>query len=271
MTQIPDKHFVFVAGAHRTGTSSVHAALRAHPDISGFKETGKPEDEGQHLQSLFPTARQFGGPGRFAFDPASFMDETHPLATPENAAKLCSDWRKHGDLNKEHLLEKSPPTIVRTRFFQALFPRTSFVVIRCHPIAVAYATLKWCPASIFFLVEHTLRYYEPFYEDKQRLKNLFVLRYEDFVERPNEMLRRLPAFVGVAEHSSPLDIDPTSNHKYFARCQQDLDSLWMQRFTMARAYADVFEHRMSVFGYGLDAIENVSLVDWINSGSYDGR
>src|SRR2546421_6400768 len=146
------KRFIFIGGVHRSGTSLLHEMLRSHPAASGFAHTGVPMDEGQHLQSVFPPAKAFGGPGRFGFDPNSFMDEKHSLATRENAAKLWREWAPHWNTAKGVLLEKSPPNLVRTRFLQALFRESSFITILRHPIAVAYATQKWCNTSISSLV-----------------------------------------------------------------------------------------------------------------------
>ena len=62
----PGHLLVFVGGLHRSGTTPLARALSAHPDISGFSNTGVPEDEGQHLQDVYPPAYVLGGPGRFA-------------------------------------------------------------------------------------------------------------------------------------------------------------------------------------------------------------
>ena len=60
-----EHRFVFLAGLHRSGTTLLARLLAAHPEISGFSGTGEPADEGQHLQSVYPAARVYGGPGRF--------------------------------------------------------------------------------------------------------------------------------------------------------------------------------------------------------------
>jgi hypothetical protein len=132
----------FIAGLHRSGTSLVHQILRDHPDVSGFRNTGVPKDEGQHLQTVYPPARSFGGPGRFGFDPGSYLDETSPLCTPAHAERLWREWSPHWDLSRPVLIEKSPPSLLRTRYFQRLFPASRFIVIVRNPIVVAMATRK---------------------------------------------------------------------------------------------------------------------------------
>jgi|TARA_R110002072_G_C7978872_1_gene535977 hypothetical protein len=265
MLEVPDNHFVFVAGTHRSGTSLLHTALRAHPEISGFSNTGKPMDEGQHLQSVFPAAKRFGGPGRFAFDPASFMNESHPLATRDNAMKLFSDWSSHWDLRMHYLIEKSPPTIIRMRFFQHLFPNSSFVVILRHPVAVAYATLKWCPSSAFSLIEHTLRCYEGLLADKSRIRKLIICRYEDLVANPQHLLARIHTFLGVNKHQPRLEIDTQSNQRYFARWKPDFESLDRLQGVQPGRFKETLGPRLCALGYLIDSVDQFVDVPWIDT------
>jgi len=166
VTNVPgDKKFVFICGLHKSGTSILFRSLRQHPMISGFAKTGVPEDEGQLLQSVFPPAKAYGGPGRFGFNPDSYLDERSSIVTEENAKQLFADWSRYWDTSKPVLLEKSPPNVVRTRFLQALFPNSFFVVILRHPVAVAYATQKWRPKDVEFLLRHWLVCHERFEAD----------------------------------------------------------------------------------------------------------
>jgi len=120
--------FVFLGGLHRSGTTLLARLLAAHPEVSGFSETGVPADEGQHLQTVYPPARAFGGPGRFAFRGESHLTESSPLVSEENARRLLADWGRHWDMTKPVLVEKSPPNLIRMRFLQALFPEAVILV-----------------------------------------------------------------------------------------------------------------------------------------------
>ena len=53
-------HFVFVNGLHRSGTSILYRLLSAQLNFSGFSETGVPEDEGQHLQTVYKLQNMVG-------------------------------------------------------------------------------------------------------------------------------------------------------------------------------------------------------------------
>src|SRR2546423_1736557 len=125
---------VFIAGLHRSGTSQLNETLATHPEASGFRNTGVPHDEGQHLQSVYPTARSHGGPGKFAFDPAAHLIESSPLANEESALRLFGQWAQHWQADRRVLLEKSPPNLIRTRFLQQLFPGAHFIVVVRHPL-----------------------------------------------------------------------------------------------------------------------------------------
>jgi hypothetical protein len=71
---------IFIGGLHKSGTSLLHEIVKGHPQISGFSNTGVPRDEGQHLQSVYNSAKFYGGPGRFCFNASSLMNEKHILA-----------------------------------------------------------------------------------------------------------------------------------------------------------------------------------------------
>ena len=162
---------------HKSGTTLLARSLALHSKISGFKDTGVPGDEGQHLQSVYPRAWKIGVPGRFAFLPESYLNETASLVSAENAKKLWSEWATYWDLDKTVLVEKSPPNLLRSRFLQALFPDAYFIMLLRHPIAVSYATQKWQKLTPFqSLIEHWLVGYERFDADRGMLRNLKILK-----------------------------------------------------------------------------------------------
>ena len=151
---IDDRRFLFIGGLHRSGTSILHRLLREHPLTSGFHDTGVMEDEGQHLQSVIPAAHAYGGPGEFAFHPDAHLTETSRLISHHNRDTLLKEWGAYYNLEKQILLEKSPPNLIRSRFFRQMFPHSSFVFIVRHPIAVALATEKWSNRTIIERLLH---------------------------------------------------------------------------------------------------------------------
>jgi hypothetical protein len=255
--------FVFIGGLHRSGTSLVHEILRGSPVATGFINTGFPQDEGQFLQTVYPRASVFGGPGRFGFDTGSHMDETHPLATPANAEKLFQEWSRHWDMSKRFLLEKSPPNIVRLRFFQALYPGSRFIVILRHPLAVSYATRKWSKTSIPELLEHSILCYERFLGDMRHLKHLAVFRYEEFVQSPRPTLDLITDWLGMPRVELKHEVRPDVNAKYFETFREEQRSLLNRLKPTFAKMPEKFEARANALGYSIGEPEKLLPVPWL--------
>jgi hypothetical protein len=257
-----DKEFIFLAGLHRSGTSLLHEIIREHPEISGFSGTGAPEDEGQHLQTVYRPAKAFGGPGKFAFDTRSYMDELHPLATHQSAITIFKQWSAHFDLSRPYLIEKSPPNIIRTRFLQKLFPRSKFIVILRHPLAVSYATRKWSKTSIPSLLEHSLLAYEIFFKDMNALDHVYIIRYEQFVIEPQRVIDSIFSFLGLGSITVNRDIRKNVNEKYFLMWENEIKKSSNRIFN--RIPKD-FEARSNNFGYSIKDYDNLVPAPWLGA------
>lgn len=240
------KKFIFIAGHHRSGTSLLHTIVRSHPMISGFANTGVPKDEGQFLQSVYKNENNYGGPGKYLFDKRIRMDETHPLANPETAARLQLEWERYHDTNRPCYVEKTPSNMVRTRFLQNLFPESHFIMLLRHPMMVAYATQKWSKTLVRSLVEHSLLGYEIFWQDKEYLRNVHILHYEDFVIEPQKKINDVLGFLGLEPIAVQQEIRD-ANVKYFNYWRRDAAS-WWRRWQLPR-FDERLERRANVFGY----------------------
>jgi len=243
------KEIIFLTGLHRSGTSLLHEILRSHPDISGFHNTGFPEDEGQYLQKVYKTGNDFGGPGKFAFNPNSYMKEDHPLATESNSKLIFEQWSKHVDTSSRYLIEKSPPNILRTRFLQEIFPNSKFILILRHPVAVSLATQKWTKQSTYHLMHHTLCAYEILFEDISHLKECLVIKYEDLVRSPQGVLQRIYQFLSLnpIEHSKQIRKD--INHNYFAKWRLNHNSY---KALYYKFITNKYKRRMERFDYNFN-------------------
>lgn len=215
-----DQKLVFIGGLHRSGTSLLHRMMQEHPDVSGFSNTGVPEDEGQHLQGVYPPAKLFGGAGKFCFDPEARLNEASPLVDNNNTNQLWRQWSRFWDLDKAVLVEKSPPNLIRTRFLQALFPEAYFVVVVRHPVSVAFATQKWSHTTIPSLLLHWQHAYRIFLKDKASLNRIHIIRYEDLVACPEEVLGNLYRFLGISTYATGQSVSADVDKKYMLQWEE---------------------------------------------------
>jgi hypothetical protein len=242
--------FVFLAGLHRSGTTLLARLLAAHPEVSGFSDTGVPADEGQHLQTVYPAEPEQSRPGQFGFAADAHLTEDSSLASADSARTLWEEWSPYWDLSRPFLLEKSPPNLLKTRFLQTLFPGSSFVVVLRHPIPVTLATAKWRRTRRYHrLLEHWLHSYELFTADREKLERVHVVRYEDLVREPEQILRGIFEFLGLEPVPVSEEVDAGANERYFQRWRE------LKRSPAMRAYLTLsalrYERRARRFGYSL--------------------
>src|SRR6266487_5732925 len=197
--------YVFVCGLPRSGTSLLGRNIARLESCTGLRDTGVLEDEGVFLQTVYPTEDMHGGPGRFGFHPRAHLTETSALLTPDNVAKLRESWHPYWDNSKTIFVEKTPANLLMTRFLQAAFPNSYFVVIKRHPVAVGLAGQKWKVnvTSLYNMFEHWLYCHALYEQDKEYLKHVYELKYEDYVENPDKYHAELAAFIGTRVPEPP--------------------------------------------------------------------
>lgn len=265
--------FVFIGGVHRSGTTILADCIGDHPEVSGLSDTGVPMNEGQFLQNVYapagtkrklwpirylspilPTSfktRGYGGPGRFGFDPGSHLTENSPLVSPANAQSITRAWKPYWELDRRVLLEKSPPNLLRTRFLQALFPRSAFIILLRHPIPVSYATRRWTGLRpLYYLLKHWQVCYNRFRNDQPHLDRVLVLYYEDFVENPQSTMERIFTFLELPTAPVQRDISPNVNGRYFRQWNEATQASKMRR-RYHELLRDAFEEGFNQFGYTL--------------------
>ena len=219
-----DQRLVFVGGLHRSGTSLLAQLIADHPDASGLAATGVPEDEGQHVQDVYPPGGSYGGPGRFARSPAAHLTETSVLALPENATRLRASWDPYWDLSKSVLVEKSPPNLIMGRYLQTLFPDAALIFMVRHPVAVTLATLKWRPRTTLpRLMQHWFRAHEIAREDLPSLRKVYVVSYEHLMHHTEQTLAGVQNFLGLGTPIPSGRIEPAIASPYAQRWQAMID------------------------------------------------
>jgi sulfotransferase family protein len=246
------RRYVFICGLHRSGTSLLGRNIARMENCTGFKDTGVIEDEGQFLQDVYPTAMTYGGPGRFGFDSRAHLTETSVLFTPANAARLRASWHVYWDNSKTIFVEKTPGNLLKTRFLQAVFPDSYFIVIRRHPVPVSMANQRWkvSLAPLHNLFDHWLHCHALFEEDKKYLKHVYELSYEDYVRDPDKYHEEIAAFIGTrVSESSTEQVTGLYNERYFNRWSDLLNN---SAFTgYYRFIAVKYEPKFMNYGYSL--------------------
>jgi len=244
-------------------------------DCTDLKNTGTFEDEGQNVQNVYPTAHELGGPGRFGFDTRAHRTESSTLLTPENVSKLRTIWHTYWDNAKRIYVEKTPGNLLATRFLQAAFPNSYFVLIRRHPVPVAMACQKWKfnVTSLDNLFRHWLHCHALFEGDRKYLKRVYELRYEDYVEHQDKYHKEIAAFIGTQVPEPPKDdtyrhvtqwrnpfglrvpengmekASPIYNQKYLDRWHKLLNESPFRVYY--RYLVRTYESRFSQYGYSL--------------------
>ncbi len=242
--------YVFVCGLERSGTTLLASNLARLENCTGFNDTGVMKDEGQYLQHVYRSDPEFGGAGRYGFDPRAHLTEASDLLTPANVISLRESWHAHWESGKSICLEKTPGNLIRTRFLQAAFPNSYFVVITRHPVPVSLATQKWSVTPLHRLFRHWLRCYGLFEQDKKHLKNLYELTYEDYINNPARHHQDIAAFIGTCARTDLMEeVDAAHNRRYFDRWVAMLsDSPWKSYY---RCIAGTYESSFANYGYSL--------------------
>ncbi len=243
-----DKQFVFIGGLHRSGTSVLHRILSEAPEISGFQNTSVPENEGQHLQQVFPTAKSLGGPGAFALHPSAHLTESSPLNTPISKANLLAAWQPHWDNTKRIYIEKSPPNLIRRRFLQALFPNALFITIIRHPLAVSLATQKWSTKTLPQLIQHWLTAHRIYRSDSSAVNQQATLSYEQLCRHPSTCLELLEKLL---QTELPLNEELHNYNQQYFDYWHKIPWWRIDRSVTQQRCLNSFESDVREFGYSL--------------------
>ena len=183
------------------------------------------------------------------------LTENSGLITNANKQKLFSEWSKHWDLSKTILLEKSPPNLLKTRFLQAIFPNSYFVVVIRDPVAVSLATQKWIQIQPRILLYHWLHCHKIFFTDKNYLDNCLLFRYENFVREPEFHLKRIYDFIGIKAYIHSHEIQKQVDEEYFEKWQGILTKWKNSSSKFLQAELVKIEAEVNKFDYSLFSME----------------
>lgn len=198
---------VFICGLHRSGTTLLENLLASSFPFTVLR-ADVPENEGQHMQNVYPSDHYHGGPGRFAFARAM-----HPAAPSAKKAarlrrRLMACWTPHLAGDAATLLEKSPPNLTRIPWLRAVFPGAAFLVLTRDPRAVSLSTRKWTGRPI----EELMRHWDVAYAAAKRAmgSDCMHIRYEDLCADPAGTVARIGGWLSL----DPLPASPGLTGRY---------------------------------------------------------
>jgi hypothetical protein len=203
MMQIQATRMLFICGLHRSGTSLLEQYLFANFSVSALRSP-VPENEGQFLQDVYKPAKNYGGPGKFAFDQTMQNDLEELSDYSSYATRMLKSWSRHTVGQGSFLLEKSPPNITKIWWLRRVFPDAIIIVWTRDPRAVSGAKLKWSNTSLEELMQHWDAAYTLAVKDID--DETITMRYEDFCESPDECIQQSGIADFLQRRSNPLPL-----------------------------------------------------------------
>ena len=146
------KNYIFVGGLHHGGTSLVHSLLAAKPHIASLLHSHVSEDEGQHLQQVWPRYGARKSVQCAPFSKSLCLGVFQSIVQRQNAsrvaARLNSAWQPYFKCRDPRCItwvEKDPD--VGSLLLKAFaFPSAHILAVMRHPFALArfdgYATTR---------------------------------------------------------------------------------------------------------------------------------
>lgn len=206
---------IFVGGLQRSGTTLLGRLLASHPAVAGLVGTPTDEDEGQFIQDVFPDDHVMGRPdggkrgrvNQWAYHPEAHLTESDLSGRPNAATRLTESWRPYWSRpDALRRVEKSPSNVMKTRFLQAVFPGSRYVIVTRHPVTQALAIRKWVDLrhrlGLDFgqMIDHWLTAMETFAADAPSLKHVLTVRYEDLLADGQDVMQRINSFLALPEY-----------------------------------------------------------------------
>lgn len=237
--------YLFICELHRSGTTLLEALIDSVCDCAVLR-ADVPENEGQHLQDVFPSAMMHGGPGRFAFAPEMHPAPSDPGAAVAARQRLLSCWTPFVSGDKPLLLEKSPPNLTKIAWLRSVFPAARFVILTRDPRAVAAATRKWTRNPVSELIFH----WHVAHDAAWRAigPDCHHVRYEDLCADPDAEMTRL-----ISALDLPRRTDTAQRPERFARVTSSNEK-YLSKFSPIKLGAGAWDH----FGYDRTYLETAA-------------
>ncbi len=287
-------HPIFIFGSARSGTSLLSRIVDSHPNI------GVPFES--HLYNIFyPWLKYYGdlalekNRNRLIKDilQTDVMAGWDPKPDFADIVKLLKKNDFHGIVDsvmnawlkkcgKKRWGEKTPWHMYYWREIIEGFPDAKFIFIvrDGRDASLSWRQARFGPKHIYFLAKrwkHFLNEYNKFKEIVKK-ENLFELRYEDLLDRPEIITRDICKFVGESyskemlafhENTSSYPTDKTNDRNLSQPLMQSNKEKWRQKMTQTelRIFEAVAGEELEKYGYSrgvqnanITVIENFYIV-----------
>ncbi|MBN1850775.1 MAG: glycosyltransferase [Deltaproteobacteria bacterium] len=189
---ISAKQFLFLSGATKSGTTLLANALNLSDRISFLKNMEGKLEEGQWVQDVYEW-----GKGNQDLTEKFHFTEDHVLTTVDNRIRLFRTWSRYWDLSKPLLAEKSPHNVIKTRFLQALFPNSRFIILVRNGIVQATGEALQENRNPLICCQEWVRAYEILINDLGHIHQYLLVRYEDMTNNVEETFEKLCVFISI--------------------------------------------------------------------------
>jgi hypothetical protein len=196
------ERWIFVLGCYNSATTLLASILEKHPLIGGLV------NEGAFHTDVLPYPEQYGWPRMWC----RCLDRIRitEFDSRARAARIKKQWSLLFPKDMPNLVEKSISNLTRTRFLQENFRPAYFIYIVRNGYVVSKGIQRkanykrWNSAyrkkgyPIELCAEQWVASDEMMTKDKRNLERVFEVRYEDFVENSEEVLKNITDFLGIS-------------------------------------------------------------------------
>ena len=188
-------YWLFLLGCNNSGTTLLVETLQSHPMVRNLPK------EGQRLTKAIPNSAPLGIGRVFT----QKLELFRQIESDEGACvpRLRYDWAYYSDPRPGIRLEKSPPNTLKARWLQKYFAPARFLVLVRNPYAVCEGIARRRGHSIEEAATHWRTVHEVLQQDLPQLDRSLTVRYEDFCERPLDVLEAVRRFLDLEEAFEP--------------------------------------------------------------------